>query len=192
MVTSFLAILGFGRSALKATLAWLSRRSLAEIGCIALAVALAFMVARANHWKGVAADRQAQIVKMKDDLAKTRDLVNRKNAELADAAAKIRKANDEENRRIAADAHDLRLSGPGRAVCNPQPAATAGGRVESAPVADAAGSALPSDDRAAVPWGWLVVRATEHDQLRAEVDSWHTWYARLVAAWPKSEEAAAK
>lgn len=34
-----LVILGFGRSALKAALAWLSRRSLAELGCIAGAVA---------------------------------------------------------------------------------------------------------------------------------------------------------
>ena len=103
----------------------------------------------------------------------------------------LRSQNDEENRAIAADAGNLRLLGPGKAACPRLPVAApgAGRHVAPAAVPDAAGPALPTDDLAAVPWPWLVQRSEEHDQLRAEVQTWRDWYAKLVAAWPKSAPA---
>jgi hypothetical protein len=45
MATSFLlAILGYGNCVLKAVLAWLSKRSLAELSCIALGIACAVLI----------------------------------------------------------------------------------------------------------------------------------------------------
>jgi hypothetical protein len=98
-----------------------------------------------------------------------------------------RTANEKENRRIAADADDLRVQGPGHAACARIPAAASGPQSASAAAA-AAGSEMPPADSAAVPWGWLVTRAEEHDQLRAEVLSWRSWYDQMVKAWPKGAE----
>jgi hypothetical protein len=105
-------------------------------------------------------------------------------------AAQERMKNDEQNRRIAAAADDLRLRGPGKATCAGSASlpSAAGGHVAPSGDGNAAGPQVPSDDRAAVPWGWLVNRAEEHDVDRAEVLSWREWYSRLVAAWPKPAE----
>ena len=96
----------------------------------------------------------------------------------------LKERTDEENRRIAGDAGSLRVSGPGKAVCRPAPAAP-GGHEQAAPKTDAPGPALPPDDRAAVPWEWLTERSQEHDQALIENKAWREWYDRLVASWPK-------
>jgi hypothetical protein len=127
------------------------------------------------------ADEAEHVRKQALELKAKADKVN------AEIAAKIRSKNDEENRRIAGAADALRVSGPGRAVCARPPAAASGPQSASAAAA-AAGSEMPSADSAAVPWGWLVTRAEEHDQLRAEVLSWRSWYDQMVKAWPKGAE----
>ena len=43
-MTFLLAALGFGRTVFQAVIAWLSRRSLAEIGCIALVIACSVLL----------------------------------------------------------------------------------------------------------------------------------------------------
>jgi hypothetical protein len=100
----------------------------------------------------------------------------------------IRSKNDETNRAIAADAGSLRVSGPGKATCLGRASlpAAASRPVPASGNGNASGPALPPDDSAAVPWGWLVDRAEEHDLDRAEVISWREWYQRVSASWPKS------
>lgn len=107
-------------------------------------------------------------------------------------SAQLRKVNDEQNSRIAADAGDLRLRGPGKAACPRLSGvpATPGRSQPQTAGPDAAGSSLLADDSAAVPWSWLTDRAEEHDQLRAEVQSWRAWYQQVVSAWPKNTGAA--
>lgn len=101
----------------------------------------------------------------------------------AEVTAPIRKKNDETNARIAADANDLRLRGPGKASACPSAAARARqpGSASDRP-ADAAGSGNAAADGmpdfAAVPWAWLVGRAENADLDRAEVIAWRDWYAR--------------
>src|SRR5690348_11337815 len=71
--------------------------------------------------------------------------IKQKDAQLATISAQLRKANDEANLAIAADARDLRLRGPGKATCprvSSAPAA-AGGHVQTAPAADAPVAPLP-------------------------------------------------
>lgn len=93
-------------------------------------------------------------------------------------ADKIRSKSDDQARAIAADANTLRVSGPGKArAC---PAAAPSGRREAASgEADVAGPEMPSDDRAAVPWQWLVQRAETCDLNRGEVLAWREWYEKL-------------
>lgn len=100
-------------------------------------------------------------------------------------AQQIRSRTDETNRRIAGDADDLRLRGPGRAACPVAPPAGAGGRDEAGGAGDAAGPQMPSGDRAAVPWGWLVDRAEQCDLNRAEALAWREWRRRYTAEWEK-------
>lgn len=109
-------------------------------------------------------------------------------AQIAADANQLREANDEANSRIAIDAGDLRMRGPGKAVCPGRPvrAAATGQPQPTSPEPDAARPALPADDLAAVPWPWLVNRAEEHDSLRAEVLAWRKLYAQIVAMWPKA------
>jgi len=61
----FLSLAGIARSALAAVVQWLSRRSLAEIICICLSLALILTGYNRNHWKHVATERQAQLVACK-------------------------------------------------------------------------------------------------------------------------------
>lgn len=123
----------------------------------------------------------ANVAKQAHDLAAKADAMNSK------IAAAMREKNREENARIAATADALRLRGPGAARC----AAVAGiprapGRHDpSGWFGDVAGSPMPAEDSAAVPWGWLVGRAEEHDLDRAEVLAWRDWYVRFSAEWDK-------
>lgn len=93
-------------------------------------------------------------------------------------AGKIKEQNREEADRINRDADTLRLSGPGRARC-PAPAKPANGREPQPRLPDVAGPEMPADDRAAVPWGWLVQRAEQCDLNRAEVLAWRDWHKQL-------------
>jgi hypothetical protein len=103
----------------------------------------------------------------------------------ARVTAEIRKRTDEENRRIAADATNLRLSGPGRAgvACPP---VRAGGHSEAGGNADAPGPGVYAGDFAAVPWPWLVERAEQSDLNRSEVLAWREWHERLAAEWGRT------
>jgi hypothetical protein len=125
---------------------------------------------------------QAQITKIASDARETKAKLDAANARIA---ADIREKNDEENRRIAGTADDLRVSGPGRsrAACPP---AASGGHHPPNGKPDAAGPQMPSDDLAAVPWQWLVQRSEQADLNRAEVIAWRNWYDRLLKQWPKN------
>lgn len=104
---------------------------------------------------------------------------------LAKTTALERKANDAQNRRIASTADTLRLSGPGKAICRASIPAAASGYQPASGNGNAAGPQVPAGDLAAVPWGWLVDRAEEHDLDRQEALAWRQWYAKMVANWPK-------
>jgi hypothetical protein len=95
-------------------------------------------------------------------------------------ADKIRSKSDETARAIAADADVIRVSGPGKARCIPVPAPS-GRREAPSGQADASRPEVPSDDRAAVPWQWLVQRAEVCDLNRNEVLAWREWHEKLAA-----------
>jgi hypothetical protein len=107
---------------------------------------------------------------------KARQLEAKANA----VADKIRSKTDEAARTIAADADVIRVSGPGKARACPVPAAS-GRREPAGGGSDAAGPEMPSDDRAAVPWQWLVQRAEQCDLNRNEVLAWREWHEKLSA-----------
>lgn len=116
----------------------------------------------------------------KGEIEALRRQVNQRNAELA---AALRSKSDEENRRIAADADNLRLRGAGKAACVARLPAAAGGHDEAGRPADAAGPEMPAGEWAAVPWGWLVGRAETHDLYRNEALSWREWHKAFSAEW---------
>src|SRR5689334_8890829 len=103
----------------------------------------------------------------------------------------IRGRNEEDLRTHGATAADQRLRGPGKATCggqgnNPGISASASQHEPASGNADAAGSSLPANDRAAVPWSWLTDRAQQCDDNRSESLSWREWYARQsVQAIPR-------
>jgi hypothetical protein len=109
----------------------------------------------------------------------------------ANISTLTRKLNDEENRRIAADADGLRVRGPGAATaagCRPvdRPALPAAGGQPGAqpgPGAHAAAAVPAGDGLAVVPWDWLVDVVEQADGNRAEVLTWHAWYDQQAAAW---------
>ena len=83
----------------------------------------------------------------------------------------------------AAAADDLRLRGPGKAAAcgrsidHPGVPGSAAGAGPAPAAPDAPRPKLPADDGfAVVPWGWLVDRAREHDNLLAEVATRRAWY----------------
>lgn len=88
-----------------------------------------------------------------------------------------RKQNDEDNRRIADAADDVRLRGPGRAVCPgaapaPRPAS---GHVAPGGTGDAAVAEVPAAERVdliALPFPDTVAFAQQCDANRAEVLRW--------------------
>jgi hypothetical protein len=182
---ALLALAGFAKSAFSGIVQWLSRRSLAEIICITLSLALILDHIWGNHWKNVATQRQAQLVQMKHAQAEAIAAEQKANRQLEQISSDLRKATDETQAANAATAHALRMSGPGKARCPSVPRSAGNG----APVAkpDAAGPPVPPADLAAVPWNWLTDRAEEHDQLLAETIAWREWYVKVMAAWPKSQ-----
>lgn len=127
------------------------------------------------------ADARAEIKRMNDEAKKAGDR--------AKVIAKdVKDRNDEQVRIIYRDAAAVRVRGPGKAVC-PRLPAPAGGSQAPAGKPDAPGPAVPPDDRAAVPWNWLVDRAQQCDLNRAEALSWREWYDRISKEWPSKANA---
>lgn len=90
---------------------------------------------------------------------------------------------DQDLRRNAALADDLRLRGPGKAAAchgsgrDTGVAASSGEYLGPAAPADAPRDQVPAGDGfAIVPWGWLVQRAEDHDRLLSESNAWRTWF----------------
>jgi hypothetical protein len=182
------ALLSFALGNLKHDLgalwAWLCHRSFWQLTTMALAVLLViqhFQLSDARHDRDSYKSQRDYYKAAIDEADKA---VRKAQAAIDQISKELRERTDEENRRIAGDADALRLSGPGKAACRPAPQAS-GGHGASPAKPDAPGPALPPDDRAAVPWGWLTDRAQEHDQLLTENKAWRDWYQRLVENWPK-------
>ena len=159
---------------------------------IALAVAVALLAGflwhqLAAHKAIDAAEKRGEERAYANVEKQARELERKANALNAKITAEMRKRNDEENRRIAAAADDLRLHGPGAARCADPAFLSAGAGRHDAPGrgSDAPGPPVPSDERAAVPWGWLVGRAEQHDLNRAEALAWREWHRRFTAEWAK-------
>ena len=107
---------------------------------------------------------------------------NRAEALARDINKDIGGRNEQEARLIVSRADALRVRGPGAARCRPDNHSSvpiAAGQHEPASGGpNVAGSSVPSDDRAAVPWPWLVERAQQCDLNRSEVMSWREWQTR--------------
>lgn len=98
----------------------------------------------------------------------------------------IRSKTDEKAGRISATADALRVSGPGKASARcPSVPAASGGHVAEPGTSDVAGAGVSQDERAAVPWGWLVSHAQTCDLNHNEVIAWREWHSRVLEAWPK-------
>lgn len=154
----------------------------------ALAAALVF--AFAVHWfngRIEAAEKRGAERAYANVERQARELERKANALNARIVTAIKEKNRVENARIAADADALRLRGPGAARCASAASLPSGpgGRVAAGGRSDAAGSGVPVQDSAAVPWGWLVNRAEQADLNRAEVLAWREWHARFTAEWAK-------
>jgi hypothetical protein len=145
--------------------------------CIMLGIALKLERIHSHKLANRVTELTAQLDKIDRDARKAR-------SDGKQISKDIRGKTDEQNRRIAGDADAVLVSGPGKAVCRPAPAA-AGGHDQAGGKPDAPGPQVPPADSAAVPWPWLVQRAEQADLNRAEVLAWREWYDRLVASWPK-------
>jgi hypothetical protein len=113
--------------------------------------------------------------------ARSDAIIAKLDAENVKLVEQLRKKTDAQAVRIHVAAERERVLGPGRAAvrCPAAPAA-AGGHVAPAASADDGGHRLPEDDRlAAVPWGWLVSRATQCDLDRNEVQAWRAWHTEV-------------
>jgi len=158
---------------------------------IAIVSAFGLLLIDRNHWKAADARDHATAVNYRRQLDAETEKNKAAEKQTAQISKQLRDRTDEENRRIAGDAGTLRLRGPGKAVC---PSVSTGSREhqQAAPKPDVAGPSLPTDDRAAVPWDWLVQRAQEHDELLNENKAWRDWHDQVLKVWPKTTEAPAK
>lgn len=134
----------------------------------------------AEYQRGMA-DEAAHIEKQALAIKQKADALN------AGIASAIRSKNDEQNRAIAADAGTIRVLGPGKAACHPVLPAAPGGPVAPSGSGNAPVAPVPStggQQLIALPFDDTLDFGQNHDSYRVEVLSWHTWYAKLVAAWP--------
>lgn len=104
-------------------------------------------------------------------------------------AAALREKANAENARITTRTNDLRLRGPGAAACPnfTAPSTRTSGRNAAAPEAGAAGLGVPENDRAAVPWGWLVGQIEDKDKCLIEAGSWREQHRLEVKAFEESQ-----
>lgn len=142
---------------------------------------------------GVEAGKLARDSYWKDEIAFQREAarnwktaVDHKSATISILKGQL---HDQELRDNSAVADDLRLRGPGKAgACpgrggDPGVPARAGANGQPAAPADAPPGEVPDGDRnAIVPWGWLVARAEDHDELLSEVKTWRSWHRDQQAA----------
>ena len=188
MPLMLLSVLGGVKSCFTAVFGFLAKLNPWQLACLALAlfaVVEHFELISARH---SAAKWQRQYQTVQTENAKLSARIAAADKTIANQTAQIRKANDETNRLIAGDAGDLRLHGPGRSICRPSASGSSSGSQPPGAKPNASGPPLPpadGEDLSAVPWDWLVTRGEEHDQLRAEVQSWRDWYQVLIANWPK-------
>lgn len=183
----FLAAAAVKMAPVKAALAKIPRG--VWIGLAVIAILLLGTCAHKRSVKKFGEERYAAGVKAEGDriAAKAQKLASA----AAEISAKARSLNSETNRRIAAGADALRVSGPGKASClNP---ATPGASRYIAPAGkpDATRPQVPSGDGqallAAVPWPWLVDRAEQCDLNRAEAETWRAWHRQLEESWKASQ-----
>jgi hypothetical protein len=73
MIPFLLSALGFGKSVFSAVIDWLSRRSLAEIACIALAIACLVLVVANQAEKRHSEKLQRQVVSLSAELKRISD-----------------------------------------------------------------------------------------------------------------------
>lgn len=170
---------------LKSVWKWLCGRSVWQLLCLGLAgyaLLLNFQLADARHdrdaYKGQRDRAWADIKEANDKAAK------------ADRQSKIiikqlEEARDEQDRRIAADAQSLLLRGPGKARCAPAVPQGAGGANPAEP--NAPGPEMPSGERAAVPWDWLVNRSRGHDELLNYVVKDLEWHRQMEETWKRPQ-----
>jgi hypothetical protein len=184
MTAFLLSLLGGSWSLLKSAGKWLSRRPLTELAAIALAVLCVVQFIALKSEKRHSAKLQVQVSKLHGELNRISDEADKAKARGEQLAKELRSKTDEANRRIAADADTLRVSGPGKARCSAVSAGPGGSEARSGKP-DAAGPEVSPDDRAAVPWPWLVQRAEQADLNRQEVLTWREWYDKMVKDWPK-------
>jgi hypothetical protein len=176
--------IGSGIKAFFSALNW--QGWLGLIASLLLAWQLIGAASDARHWHKQSDQNAKQAETYKRQLDEETARSNAAEAAGKRISEQLRKQTDEENRRIAGDAQSLRVSGPGRAVCRPAPAAS-GGSQAGRGNGNAAGPPLPPADSAAVPWPWLVQRAEQADLNRTEVLAWREWYRRLVESWPQTK-----
>lgn len=99
----------------------------------------------------------------------------------------VRSKTDEKMRDSARHADDLRLRGPGRAVC-PQLSGPASGHDPASRGANGGLAGLPDEERdriVALPFDETVERAKVADANRLEVLAWREWHQRLTDEWAK-------
>lgn len=104
-------------------------------------------------------------------------------------AAALREKANAENARITTRANDLRLRGPGAATCPnfTAPSTSAGGRNAAPPEAGTAPLGVLAEDRAAVPWGWLVGQIEDKDKCLVEAGAWREQHRLEVKAYEESQ-----
>jgi hypothetical protein len=153
---------------------------------IAIAIAVAAAFAGGLHWyhgQIAAAEKRGEEREAQHVLA----AVQKIQTNAAKVTAKIRSKNDEKMRAISRDADDLRLRGPGKAVC-PYAAPAAPVRRDGAGVAGNAPVGPVSDperpELIALPFSVLLDFAEDHDRLRAKVQSTIEQHDKLQAAQP--------
>lgn len=175
-----------------AFLSKLDGRGWCELGCgLVAALVILHFATDARHWrKQDARDVKALQVEKAHEAEIARqavDLKTRIDTLTLNVTKVIKDRADAENDRIAADADAIRLRGPGKATCPRDASAPAAPvrRDETAPAGADAGSEVPSGDRAAVSWTWLVGVIQEHDQMRNELQAVEDQHAQLEKAWPK-------
>ena len=156
------------------------KRGLLAAGGIGLALLILFLwhraEVRASYREGEREGANAAYARVEDKALKIA-------AEAVAVTAKIRSKTDEQSRAIVRDAAVIRVSGPGRAACPVATPARTSGPVEADRPADVAAPVLPTEDRAAVPWTWLVDQAEQCDLNRAEALAWREQRAEQVKAY---------
>lgn len=130
------------------------------------------------------------------DDAKWQKKLDQAHADALDWKAKFENAQDVINKDIGARnetdvrthstvANDQRLSGSGAARCrqgnNSTVPSAASERQPASGASDSTATDVPAEDRAAVPWGWLVTTAQVCDDNRSEVLAWREWHQRQSA-----------